>query len=70
MRNSFITLKGDRVSFFNDMMAEGTVIELKQYRHKTWMVGGTTDQMFKAVVRLDKTNEIREHDIQELMRLD
>lgn len=61
---------GDRVTTFNDMSKEGTVIQLKKNPVKTWMIGGAMSPELIAVVKLDKNEELVEFRCSELMRLD
>lgn len=61
---------GDRVAPFDKMGETGQVINLVPVKTKTWMVGGASDQTFRAVVKLDANDETKEYWVAELMRLE
>ena len=61
---------GDRVAPFNDMGYSGEVVELKSVKIRTWMVGGTSGNSFRAVVKHDRDDELKEYSVETLMRLE
>jgi len=61
---------GDKVAPISRMSMTGVVVDLVPYKVKAWMVGGAIGQTFKARVKLDKDQEIREWMVQELMRIE
>jgi hypothetical protein len=61
---------GDKVAPFDKMGETGEVVNLVPVKMKTWMVGGASDQTFRAVVKLDANGETKEYWVAELMRLE
>ena len=48
----------------------GTVLEIYNKQHKTMLVGGTLSAVRMAKVQLDKTGEVVEWFVRDLMRAD
>ena len=44
---------GNRVCLFSNMGKTGVIVELKEIKHKTWMVGGASAPSIDAVVKFD-----------------
>lgn len=61
---------GDRVAPILELHREAKVLEIKQKKHTTMLVGGTLSTVSVAVVQIEKTGEITEWHIRDLMRLD
>jgi hypothetical protein len=61
---------GDKVAPFNDMCNVGVVVELKPIKIRTWLVGGTSGNSFRVVVKHDRDDELKEYSIETLMRLE
>ena len=62
--------QGDRVSPILEMHKIGTVLEIYNKQHKTMLVGGTLSAVRMAKVQLDKTGEVVEWFVRDLMRAD
>ena len=61
---------GDKVAPINRMSMIGVVVDLIPQKVNAWMVGGAIGTTFRAKVKLDKDDEIREWMVHELMRVD
>ena len=62
--------QGDRVAPILEMHKVGTVLEIYNKHHKTMLVGGTLSAVRMAKVQLDKTGEVVEWFVRDLMRAD
>ena len=62
--------QGDRVAPILEMHKVGTVLEIYNKQHKTMLVGGTLSAVRMAKVQLDKTGEVVEWFVRDLMRAD
>ncbi len=62
--------QGDRVAPILEMHKIGTVLEIYNKQHKTMLVGGTLSAVRMAKVQLDKTGEVVEWFVRDLMRAD
>ncbi len=60
---------GARVSPFFNMGKKGIIIELKEVKDTTWMVGGAMSKSIRATVRFDNGDTIA-YPISELMPID
>ena len=62
--------QGDRVAPILEMHKVGTVLEIYNKQHKPMLVGGTLSAVRMAKVQLDKTGEVVEWFVSDLMRAD
>ena len=62
--------QGDRVAPMLEMHREGKVVEVYERKHKTMLIGGTLSPVRVAKVQLDKTGDIVEWFIRDLMKID
>ena len=62
--------QGDRVAPILEMHKIGTVLEIYNKQHKTMLVRGTLSAVRMAKVQLDKTGEVVEWFVRDLMRAD
>ena len=60
---------GDKVHPTFQMGEVGTVVDIKKAKTSTWMVGGAMATELVAVVKMDKTGEIREYRYSEIMQV-
>ena len=60
---------GDKVQPLFQMAEVGTVINIKKAKTTTWMVGGAMSTELVAVIKMDKTGEIREYRYSEVMQV-
>ncbi len=62
--------QGDRVAPILEMHRIGKVLEVYNKNHKTMLVGGTLSAVRMAKVQLEKTGDIVEWFVRDLMRMD
>jgi hypothetical protein len=62
--------QGDRVAPMLEMHKTGRVLEIYNKQHKTMLVGGTLSAVRIAKVQLDKTGDIVEWFVRDLMQMD
>ena len=62
--------QGDRVAPILEMHRIGKVLEVYNKSHKTMLVGGTLSAVRMAKVQLEKTGDIVEWFVRDLMRMD
>jgi hypothetical protein len=60
---------GDRVFPIMNMGASGTIVEVKNVKSNSWMVGGAASHVRKLIVRHDD-EQVKEYTSNDLMRLD
>ena len=60
---------GDNVAPFFNMGRRAVVVEIKEVKTKTWLVGAAIGKSRVAIIKFADNNEISEYSISDLMKL-